>query len=208
VKYLRELFIGMNEKKQRSIKPQKQLSNLIFKGDSFGIQQDVSGIRFNYFVIQECLENLLDLIERGLKTDIVKKLFYGQTEQVLEMKGKETRKSEIIVHLILDVSDNLYFSLDLYFQPTRVDYENKQTAQRRLYLKEVPKILTIQLQRVKYQKHGNQIYKSNKYCAFDETLYLDRYFEDKCVDLKPEYERLVQERKELLCKTVNRKSLN
>lgn len=152
----------------------------------FGSQQDVT----------ECIENVLFQIEAALKPqsvdsdgeqiDMVKELFYGKTQQTLEVRGASgsddavRTKEERFSHLIVDVAAgprDIYDALDSYFDVETVDLDGKP-ARRYVTLLELPPILQIQIQRVQYDRGAGRVFKSNAPIMFDETIYLDRYMND------------------------------
>ncbi|KAF3925260.1 hypothetical protein ABW20_dc0105926 [Dactylellina cionopaga] len=158
-------------------KPNRKSSNTF----SLGRQQDVT----------ECIENVMFQLEAALKPeghdtdgeqlDIIKKLFYGKTQQTLEFVDSvpaETRlKEERFQHLIVDVAEpgrELYTALDNHFDASIVELEGKQ-ARRHLSITSLPDILQIQVQRVQFNRETKQPYKSNAPLTFSETIFMDRY---------------------------------
>ncbi|RIA97236.1 hypothetical protein C1645_814311 [Glomus cerebriforme] len=141
-----------------------------------GRQQDVT----------ECMDNVMFQLEAALKPlfmidenedgqNIIKRLFYGQTRQIL-------RKQNTVVAEGRD----LYDGLDVYFDASLVDYDDTQVT-REVTLAKIPPILQIHVQRVQFDRSTSNIYKSNAFLRFDKVIYLDRY-------LDKNYELLKQRR--------------
>ncbi|GAO48267.1 hypothetical protein G7K_2447-t1 [Saitoella complicata NRRL Y-17804] len=155
----------------------------------FGRQQDVT----------ECIDNVMFQIEAALKpasvdsdgeqVDIVKELFYGKTKQLLvdmdmekstgSIEERRAAKEERFAHLIVDVHKDgrdIYNALDSIFDAQSVDLDGKQ-IRRQITVSQLPPILQIQIQRVQFDRATGQVYKSNAYLKFGETLYMDRYLD-------------------------------
>ncbi|CAG8537911.1 6721_t:CDS:10, partial [Acaulospora colombiana] len=119
-------------------------------GMLFGKQQDVT----------ECMDNVMFQLEAALKStvdvneqNIVRSLFYGNSKQILRYKDPNTGSTV-----------------------ENVDFNGTQ-AEREITLVTSPPILQIQVQRVQFDRSTSNIYKSNAYLRFEETIYLDRYLD-------------------------------
>ncbi|KAG9298861.1 hypothetical protein G9A89_015882 [Geosiphon pyriformis] len=136
---------------------------------SFGKQQDVT----------ECMDNVMFQLEAALqprlseesevtdgKSNIVKRLFYGKTRQVLQYDDPNTGER-----------GDLYNGLDVYFDEAQVDFNGTQ-AEREVTLIELPPILQVHVQRVQFDRTTANVYKSNAYIRFDKVIYLDRYLDE------------------------------
>jgi len=116
---------------------------------------------------------------------VVKSLFYGKSRQrVLPVEEDSKRssschvKEDIFSHLSIHVSDgklDLYDGLADYFCDT-VEFQGKQ-AKMEVELLELPPILQIQLQRVKFDRKTGQAFKAQSYVKFEESLVMDRFME-------------------------------
>ncbi|KAJ1542662.1 ubiquitin-specific protease ubp2 [Nowakowskiella sp. JEL0078] len=192
-----------------AVTPDKKLAEIVLRREAdngnseFGQQQDISA---------ECMDNIFELLEIGLKTDgengkeLLKRLFYGKTKQRIEKLGDEIVrfKEEEFNHLIVGISEDLYSGLDEFFESSKVDFEQTQ-AQRSLTLIEpLPKILTIQIQRVKYSREEQRVYKSHDFVSFDKTLYIDRYMDtqEEAVILKRQIKNEIKMKMDRLSKEI------
>ncbi|KAI8904600.1 hypothetical protein DFJ77DRAFT_443916 [Powellomyces hirtus] len=179
IQQLRTLFASLIWTDKRSITPSKKLAEIVLNSENlFGQQQDIG----------ESMDNIMDLLEVGFtsvapddktRVDMVKQLFFGKTKQSLtytDQAGKlhHSHKEEEFSHLIVDVTDNLYSSLNTYFGDTQVDLEGVK-AQRQLSISTIPPIVMFQIRRVKYNREAHAAYKQNDYMQFDKLIYLDRY---------------------------------
>lgn len=159
----------------------------------FGRQQDVT----------ECIENVLFQLEAAVKgdsvdedgeqDDLVKRLFYGQTKQVLQpindtATSKRREKTERFLSLLVDVADgprDLYDALDSYFGHDLVSLSDGD-AMRSLTISKLPPLLQIQVQRVQFDRNLGRPFKSLAVLNFDEVVYMDRYIDtdDEVVNAK------------------------
>ncbi|KAG5361211.1 Ubiquitin carboxyl-terminal hydrolase 2 [Yarrowia sp. E02] len=150
----------------------------------FGRQQDVT----------ECIENVLFQLEAAVKgdsvdsdgeqDDLVKRLFYGQTKQVLQPvntndASKRREKTERFLSLLVDVADgprDLYDALDSYFGHDLVSLSDGDVI-RSLTIGKLPPMLQIQVQRVQFDRDLGRPFKSLAVLKFDEVIYMDRYID-------------------------------
>ncbi|KAG5357980.1 Ubiquitin carboxyl-terminal hydrolase 2 [Yarrowia sp. B02] len=150
----------------------------------FGRQQDVT----------ECIENVLFQLEAAVKgdavdadgeqDDLVKRLFYGQTKQVLQPvntndTSKRREKTERFLSLLVDVADgprDLYDALDSYFGHDLVSLSDGDVI-RSLTIGKLPPMLQIQVQRVQFDRDLGRPFKSLAVLKFDEVVYMDRYID-------------------------------
>lgn len=150
----------------------------------FGRQQDVT----------ECIENVLFQLEAAVKgdavdddgeqDDLVKRLFYGQTKQVLQPvntddPAKRREKTERFLSLLVDVADgprDLYDALDSYFGHDLVSLSDGDVI-RSLTIGKLPPMLQIQVQRVQFDRDLGRPFKSLAVLKFDEVIYMDRYID-------------------------------
>lgn len=167
-----------------------------------GSQQDVT----------ECISNVLTQIESAMKPeileenneqiDMIKKLFFGKTKQLLSPVDKETKeeieggnvrtKIESFLNLIVNIGDHpkdIYDALDTFFTEDLLELEDGE-VKRSLTIIELPKILQIQIQRVQFDRVKLIPVKSNDPIPFEEKLYMDRY-------LETDNEIIIRKRKEL-----------
>lgn len=174
----------------------------------FGRQQDVT----------ECIENVLFQLEAAVKgdsvdadgeqDDLVKRLFYGQTKQVLQPvntddASKRREKTERFLSLLVDVADgprDLYDALDSYFGHDLVSLSDGDVI-RSLTIGKLPPMLQIQVQRVQFDRDLGRPFKSLAVLKFDEVIYMDRYIDtdDEEVNAKRmEVFKWREERRQLL----------
>ncbi|KAJ3326497.1 ubiquitin-specific protease ubp2 [Blyttiomyces sp. JEL0837] len=176
--HLRNLFLRlMSLNDTRYVEPDKQLAELALGrgNESLGTQQDIN----------ECMDNVMTLIENGLKSTedenltMLKSLFYGTTVQSLSYFDEHTKlqkheKEEEFLSLIVDVVPDIYMALDNLFRESEVEYEGRK-ALRSIRLKKVPPIFTVTINRVQFDMNSSSAYKSNEFMRFYNRIYLDRY---------------------------------
>lgn len=174
----------------------------------FGRQQDVT----------ECIENVLFQLEAAVKgdsvdsdgeqDDLVKRLFYGQTKQVLQPvntndASKRREKTERFLSLLVDVADgprDLYDALDSYFGHDLVSLSDGDVI-RSLTIGKLPPMLQIQVQRVQFDRDLGRPFKSLAVLKFDEVIYMDRYIDtddDEVNAKRMEVFKWREERRQLL----------
>ncbi|KAI5790352.1 hypothetical protein FPQ18DRAFT_337814 [Pyronema domesticum] len=145
----------------------------------FGKQQDVSESIGNVLFQLEAAIRPVSIDENGEQQDLIKECFYGQTKQTLAFPdSSEVRtKVESFAHLLVNVDkteQDIYSALDSSFDSEQVDLEGKH-ARRYLSITKLPPILSIQVQRVQFNREAGSAYKSHTALNFPETLYMDRY---------------------------------
>ncbi|KAJ3020283.1 ubiquitin-specific protease ubp2 [Thoreauomyces humboldtii] len=187
VQELSALFASLIWTDRRSIRPSRRVAEVALNNDDlFGQQQDIG----------ESMDNILELLEIAFtsgsaidapalseRSNLIKHLFFGKTKQMLNYTDKtgkthNRRKDEEFSHLIVDVADTLYTSLDAYFGLTKVDLDGV-VAEKELSMTIVPPILTIQIQRAKFNRETKKAYKQNDFMKFEKSLRLDRYVVNK-----------------------------
>jgi Ubiquitin carboxyl-terminal hydrolase len=171
---LKELFLDLIHSDAAAVTPPKTLAQIALNdttGVLFGEQQD----------IMETQDNILDMVD--LLVEISgrpgKKIFFGTTRQTvkyLDINGTEKKlfRDEVFHQIIVDVNPCLYSTLDNFFASQTVDYENT-VAQRSVSILTFPPILTIRINRVKFDRETNQAFKSNEYLKYPKVLHLSRY---------------------------------
>ncbi|KAK4052873.1 ubiquitin-specific protease ubp2 [Microbotryomycetes sp. JL221] len=170
---------------------EKELSQQVSNYMAFGRQNDVT----------ECMDNVIFQLECAFKPtaskelsdviQILKKTFYGMTQQQLVFEDTTIAepvrtRQEPFFSLLVDVAEegrNVYDGLDAVFDDSPVEIEGK-AARRLVSLVEVPDLLQIQLQRVQYDRVKQSIFKSNHYMAFGPELRLERYLHVSEDDVK------------------------
>ncbi|OZJ05178.1 hypothetical protein BZG36_02206 [Bifiguratus adelaidae] len=171
----------------------------------FGSQQDVT----------ECMDRVMFSFEATLRPShdgkgateeiddsksMIQSLFYGKNRQILTYEDTETGKvvsnsqEEEFSHLIVDAAEgkDLYDGLDEYFYATDLgeDFRGGKKATREVVAVELPPILQIQVQRAKYDRATQNVYKSNAFLKLEKSIFLDRY-------LASNHEGLADRRKEV-----------
>jgi ubiquitin carboxyl-terminal hydrolase 25/28 len=149
----------------------------------FGKQQDVSESIGNVLFQLEAAIRPVSIDENGEQQDLIKECFYGQTKQTLAFPdSSEVRtKVESFAHLLVNVDkteQDIYSALDSSFDSEQVDLEGKH-ARRYLSITKLPPILSIQVQRVQFNREAGSAYKSHTALNFPETLYMDRYLDSE-----------------------------
>ncbi|KAJ3031075.1 UNVERIFIED_CONTAM: ubiquitin-specific protease ubp2 [Siphonaria sp. JEL0065] len=137
--------------------------------------------------VGEFMDVFVDMAEKGFRSfgdekkgDMVKRLFFGKTIQTLKYldnSGAPTTAptEDEFMYLMIDISHDIYTSLDSYFRTVPVDYENGK-ALRSVKLKSLPPVLTLQIQRVQYDVSQGQAVKSNQFLKFYDEIDLCGYF--------------------------------
>lgn len=167
-----------------------------------GRQQDVT----------ECIENVTfqletalepeSLEEDGEQFDLIKKLFYGKTQQTLtpmHKSGEQRISTERFFSLIINVSDHpkdIYDSLDNYFSEDIVNLEDGQ-VKKSLTVAKLPEVLQFHVQRVLFDREKLMAYKSIEHIPFSERIYLDRYLETQDPEILKKREEVFQWRSEV-----------
>ncbi|KAI8921684.1 hypothetical protein BC831DRAFT_75405 [Entophlyctis helioformis] len=184
--YLRRLFASLIWTDQYSVTPEKRLAEITLTGEygsaTFGQQQD----------IHECMDKILDMMESVFRKrdpscqthcSILQDLFFGTTRQTLryeDQTGKRhvREKDEPFHQLIVDAAEDLYAAMDAFFDAQQVEFEGT-SAIRDLSIVKFPPILTIQINRVKFDRTTSRVYKSNSFVRFEKTIFLERYSAEK-----------------------------
>ncbi|KAI8823136.1 uncharacterized protein EV422DRAFT_523516 [Fimicolochytrium jonesii] len=174
LRLLQNLFSSLIWSDRLSIAPPRELARIALNSQNLaGGQQDIS----------ESMDNIMGLLETVLlendKENCIKSLLFGKTLQTLSYKDKDgkpctSNKNEEFSHLIIEVADNLYTSLDSYFDVAKVDIENTE-AERELSITDAPPILMFQIRRAKFDREKKTAYKLNDYMRYDSTIFLDAY---------------------------------
>ncbi|CUM63290.1 uncharacterized protein PRCAT00000861001 [Priceomyces carsonii] len=171
-----------------------------------GRQQDVTECMENVtFQIESALE-AESLEEDGEQVDLIKKLFYGKTKQIitpLESSGSPRVSNERFFSLIINVGDHprdIYDSLDSYFNEDSVKLE-EGLAKKSLTISKLPDVLQFHVQRVLFDRERLMPYKSLEPIPFSENIFLDRY-------LDTDDEDILQKRSEVFKWKTEIKSLN
>ncbi|KAK4698414.1 hypothetical protein P7C70_g7862, partial [Phenoliferia sp. Uapishka_3] len=160
---------------------EKELSDYM----SFGKQIDVAECMENVMFQLQCALNPTSLdSDEGEAASLVKRTFYGKMKQKLEFDDPiETDQIRVqgdpFFSLLVNVDEpghDLYDGLDAVFDDAIVEIGGKK-ARRSITMKDVPRILHIQLQRVQYDRVAQRAFKSNAHLSFGETVYMDRYLE-------------------------------
>lgn len=167
-----------------------------------GRQQDVT----------ECIENVTFQIETVLEPeyleedneqyDIIKKLFYGTTKQVIQPIDSSVQpriSTERFFSLIINISDHprdIYDSLDNYFSEDIVKLEEGY-VKKTLTISKLPDILQFHVQRVLFDREKLMAYKSLEQIPFDETIYLDRYLDTDDPEILHKRNQLFQWKSEI-----------
>lgn len=167
-----------------------------------GRQQDVT----------ECIENVTFQIETVLEPeyleedneqyDIIKKLFYGMTKQVIQPLDSNVQprvSTERFFSLIINISDHprdIYDSLDNYFSEDVVKLEEGY-VKKTLTISKLPDILQFHVQRVLFDREKLMAYKSLEQIPFDETIYLDRYLDTNDPEILHKRNQLFQWKSEI-----------
>lgn len=182
-----------------AVTPPKLLAQIALNDTSgalFGEQQD----------IMETQDNILDMVD--LLVEMAgrpkKKIFFGTTRQTVKYFDKDglersLLKEEGFHQIIVDVDPCLDTALDNFFASQAVEYEHS-VAQRSVSILTFPPILTIRINRVKFDRETNQAFKSNEYMSFPKVLHLSRYcakYEAVVEKKRAEKRKLVEEAKEL-----------
>lgn len=151
-----------------------------------GRQQDVAECMLNYM---EQLEKAvsLDLKAQSDKNKPVSMLFNGSLTEsfrdILDEKihGKQNLEENFTSILISlhDKPETLHDALERFFSNDHEIIELKEYGQvkKQSYLKNLPDILQIQIQRVEFNKEILQPIKNTFQMVYPETLYVDRYLE-------------------------------
>ncbi|KAH6580160.1 hypothetical protein BASA60_002977 [Batrachochytrium salamandrivorans] len=164
---LKNLFALLLWTDKPSVTPEKSLVEITLTGQyssaTFGLQHD----------IHECMDNVMDMMDVGFRNvdtsdsdacSLLKDLFYGITRQTLrytDATGEHTStKDEPFHQLIVDAEEDLYTALDAYFATQQFGF---------------PPILTIQINRVKFDRATNSAYKSHDFLRLEKTISLERY---------------------------------
>ncbi|KAL3232316.1 Ubiquitin carboxyl-terminal hydrolase 2 [Nakaseomyces bracarensis] len=169
---------GNAETKIAKIDPE-QLENAL----ELGRQQDVT----------ECIGNVLfqlesssypdSLSEDNEQNDLIKDLFFGETNQIIKpLNSSSTPRSKIerFLSLLVNIADHpkdIYDALDVYFKDEFLTMEEYGEVKRELAIRTFPTILQIQIQRVYYDRERFMPFKSIEPLPFDTEIYLDRYAE-------------------------------
>ncbi|KAH9270023.1 hypothetical protein BASA83_007852 [Batrachochytrium salamandrivorans] len=178
---LKNLFALLLWTDKPSVTPEKSLVEITLTGQyssaTFGLQHD----------IHECMDNVMDMMDVGFRNvdtsdsdacSLLKDLFYGITRQTLrytDATGEHTStKDEPFHQLIVDAEEDLYTALDAYFATQQVDFEGTD-ANRYISVVRFPPILTIQINRVKFDRATNSAYKSHDFLRLEKTISLERY---------------------------------
>lgn len=171
------------------IRPQEDADIYVERGPSY-LRDQLGAALQRQQDVTECIENVLDQLEAtmpaegedsdGEQLDLVKKLFYGTTSQVLQRVkdgGNRRTKTERFSSLLIDAGDrpgSLYNALDRAFADDILDLE-EGTSRRTLQIKTLPRYLQIQVQRVQFDRVSFMPYKNLNPVIFDDTIYMDRY---------------------------------
>lgn len=180
-----------------------------------GRQQDVT----------ECIENVNFQIETALdpeiieddgeQFDIIKKLFYGKTNQTItplstDNESSKARSSvERFSSLIINISDHpkdIYDALDNYFNADIVKLE-EGLVKKSLTVTKLPDILQFQVQRVLFDRERLMAYKSIEPIPFTEKLYVDRYLETDNKDVLDKREEVFNWKSEIVQLQEKRESI-
>ncbi|EGF79533.1 hypothetical protein BATDEDRAFT_89604 [Batrachochytrium dendrobatidis JAM81] len=200
--HLQRLFATLQWSDKPSVTPEKALVETTltsqYSSATFGIQHDLT----------ECMDNIMDMMEIGFgKVDakctngctLLKDLFYGTTRQTLRYTDAEgdhvSTKDESFHQLIVDADEDLYTALDAYFATQHVDFEGT-SAIRCLSVVNFPPILTIQINRVKFDRITNSAYKSHNYLRYAKHISLERYLNchlETVLQLRKQHKELTNE---------------
>ncbi|GMM33594.1 ubiquitin-specific protease [Saccharomycopsis crataegensis] len=168
-----------------------------------GRQQDVT----------ECIENVLFQLEASLdpinlssdgeQYDLIKKMFYGKTKQILTpCKNPDNKrlKTERFLNLFVNVNDkpkDIYDALDDSFKEDDMTLEGNEQVKRSIVITELPDVLHIQIQRVQYDIARGMAVKSIQPLPLHETIYLDRYMENNTLGFLSKKQEHAKNREEL-----------
>lgn len=148
-----------------------------------GRQQDVTECIDNVTFQMETALPPSNIEEDGEQYDLIKKLFYGKTKQMItpidSNKAKARSTIERFSSLIVNISDkpkDIYDALDNYFNEDIVKLEEGM-VKKTVTISELPDILQFQVQRVLFDRERLMAYKSIEPIPFSETLYMDRYLD-------------------------------
>ncbi|KAJ3119387.1 ubiquitin-specific protease ubp2 [Nowakowskiella sp. JEL0407] len=195
---LQKLFSEMIYSRKKAITPSKKLAEIALNGyinKQVGEQQDII----------ECMDNIVELIEIGIPKskdyesgkELLNRLFYGKTKQRIQEPDndeKVTYKEEPFNHLIVNVTKDLYFGLDEFFEESKVEFKSSHALRSLSLLHPLPKILTIQIQRVKYDRELKLTFKSNEFCKFEKEIYLDVFMDGVSVEERKVFRKEREER--------------
>lgn len=197
------------ETKVAKIDPE-QLENAL----ELGRQQDVTECIGNVLFQLESSSYPTSLSEDNEQNDLIKDLFFGETNQIIKPLSNGTiprSKIERFLSLLVNIADHpkdIYDALDVYFKDEFLNMEEYGEVKRELAIRTFPTILQIQIQRVYYDRERFMPFKSIEPLPFDSEIYLDRYAETdnplllekkkQTVELKSKLYKLRQRQSELL----------
>lgn len=153
-------------------------------GMMFGRQHDVA----------ECMDNCMFQMElalliigsqTGAGENVIKRLFFGKTRQILtpiDSRGQAptSEKSDIFGLLPVMISNttlDIYDGLSTLFDDI-VDRGDGGKARMELSLVDIPPLLQVEFRRVQFDEETKQAFKNQAYIKFGETIYLDRFMDN------------------------------
>lgn len=140
---------------------------------------------------------------------IIDTLLSGKLMQIIEGMEEdgtpvESKQETSFTEVILDLNNgrDIYESLDQYTELVQLDEFTtpkgfKSKATKIISFKELPPILSFQLQRVDYDADSNKLVKNHSRFEFPKKLYLDRYMTENI--------KTTLERREILAKLMSKK---
>ena len=185
IKNLQILFYMMEKVKGVPLKTDELIKSFGWNFAQILTQQDVQEFSFMF----------LDAIEKICKNleieDLSKKLFEGKMENFIKCVfiDFESKREEVFsdVQLVVKDKKNIYESLDFFFMKDFLEGDNaydteihgKQNAEKGVRFKELPPVLTFQLNRMEYDYERNEDFKIKDRFEFFERINLDKYVESK-----------------------------
>jgi ubiquitin carboxyl-terminal hydrolase 25 len=159
-----------------------EISNQI----KIGAQQDVGEVINNVLFQLQCAIKPDHFDNNGEQIDGVKDLFFGKTKSyILTADNKERSQEEFFSDLKVNVvsgGKDIYEALDGAFDEQEVDVEGAKATQY-ASISQLPKILSIQVQRAQYDQETNTSYKSLNHLELMTTIFMDRYMDSQDPDL-------------------------
>ncbi|ODV62206.1 ubiquitin-specific protease UBP2, partial [Ascoidea rubescens DSM 1968] len=202
-----DLFQPEKEKLIHYVIKPEQLQNAI----DIGSQQDIT----------ECIDNVMCQIESSLapvkledgneQYDIVKKLFFGKSKQLLEPVHKNNGKSRHSIERFLSVYINMgdhpadiYDGLDNYFGEEYLSMDDGE-IKKSVTITKLPEILHLQLSRVQFDRERLCLYKLFDPLPYDDIIYLDKYMDTDDPTIRHKRTQVLEWKEELkkLKKTEN-----
>jgi hypothetical protein len=178
--------------------------NLITKFDQ-GVsyeQREPSSYNHSYLQTQSTTKSCLYISPSELTTNKVLKMFFGLFDIQIQASTLTEKTGEVFGQLVLSPSQSIFISwIKNYYKQKIENYLNAkgegEAATQTYWITTLPRVMFIQIQRVKYNKETKTAEKNQKRFIIEKMIYMDQLMNQNSSFSADIFNRVIESRKEL-----------